>query len=318
MADERLRTISFRAMGCQMAAHLESDAPDAEAVLAQVPQWFEGWEQCLSRFRPDSELAWLNAHTGEAVRVSLVLWEVVQLALRAARQSRGRVVPTLLAALERAGYDRSFDRMGGAAAPVSLAPASGAEAPLEAWRSIECRSAERTLRLPAGVRLDLGGVAKGWAATRAARALGVWGPALVDAGGDVAVSAPRAGGQGWPVGVAAPYSATDELLMVLNVMGGGVATSGRDYHRWQQDGVSQHHLIDARTGRPAQTDVLTATVIAPDLWQAEMAAKVVVVSGAAAGLAWLEARPHLAGLLCVEHGSPSVLTSRRLTDYLWD
>jgi thiamine biosynthesis lipoprotein len=168
------------------------------------------------------------------------------------------------------------------------------------------------------MRLDLGGVAKGWAATRAARALSALGPALVDAGGDVAVSAPRAGGQGWPVGVAAPYSAAGEMLVVLNVTGGGVATSGRDYRRWQQGGVSQHHLIDASTGRPAQTDVLSATVLAPELWQAEMAAKVVVVSGAEAGLAWLEARPQLAGLICVEPGPPSVITSRRLGDYLWN
>jgi len=318
MANERLLTINFRAMGCQMAAHLEGSGPEARARLEQVPGWFEAWEQCLSRFRPDSELACLNAHAGEAVRVSPDLWDVAQLALRVARQSRGQVVPTLLGALERAGYDRSFDLMGGAAAAVSLAPLNEAEAPVEAWRSIQCRSKGRTVQLPAGVRLDLGGVAKGWAATRAARALGVLGPALVDAGGDVAISAPRAGGQGWPVGVAAPYSETDELLGVLNVRGGGVATSGRDYRRWQQGGVSQHHLIDASTGRPAQTDVLSATVLAPELWQAEMAAKVVVVSGAEAGLAWLEARPHLAGLLCVEHGPTSVITSRRLAHYLWN
>jgi thiamine biosynthesis lipoprotein len=118
--------------------------------------------------------------------------------------------------------------------------------------------------------------------------------------------------------VAAPYSETDELLAVLNLSSGGVATSGRDFRRWQQGGVSQHHLIDARTGRPAQTDVLSATVVAPTLWQAEMAAKRVFLSGGEAGLAWLEARPPLAGLICLEHGSPSVVTSRRLTDYLWD
>jgi thiamine biosynthesis lipoprotein len=96
-----------------------------------------------------------------------------------------------------------------------------------------------------------------------------------------------------------------------------VATSGRDYRRWQQGGVAQHHLIDVRTGLPAQTDVLSATILAPELWQAELAAKVVVLSGAAAGLAWLAARPHLAGLICVEHGPQAILTSRRLPDYLW-
>ena len=308
--------IYFRAMGCQMAAHLDLDGPDAVAALADVPRWFEGWEQQLSRFRPDSGLSSLNAQAGQAVRVSVELWEVVQLALRVARLTRGLVVPTLLSALERAGYDRSFQQLvaGGVGAP---GPAPGAaDPPPTAWRKIRCLAPERAIQLPSGVRLDLGGVAKGWAAMRAAQALSAWGPALVDAGGDIAVSGPRADGQGWPVGVADP-NAPDGLLAALNLRQGGVATSGRDYRRWEQGGAQQHHLIDARTGLPAQTDVLSATVIATELWQAEMAAKVLFFMGPAAGMAWLEARPHLAGLMVVENSPQPIWTSRRLADLEW-
>jgi thiamine biosynthesis lipoprotein len=305
---------AFRAMGCQMAAHLDSAAPGAAAHVAQVPRWFEAWEQHLSRFRPDSELSQLNAQAGRAVRVSPTLWRVVRLALRVAGLSGGRVVPTLLAALEGLGYDRSFEALPAAVAGPSAAGA-GLAAP-DVWRDIVCRRQEYTICLPAGVRLDLGGVAKGWAAARAAAALSGSGPALVDAGGDIAVSGPPSKDQGWPIAVDDPR-APGTILAVLCLRQGGVATSGRDYRRWQQEGTWRHHLLDARTGLPAESDVLTATVIAPALWQAEMAAKMVVLLGAEAGLAWLDERPHLAGMAVLADGDAPIRVSARFTDHIW-
>jgi thiamine biosynthesis lipoprotein len=96
---------------------------------------------------------------------------------------------------------------------------------------------------------------------------------------------------------------------------GGVATSGKDYRRWQLDSVWQHHIIDPRTGLPAQTDVLTATVIAPSAVEAEVAAKVALISGSRAGLEWLEADPTLAGMLVLEDGQR--IYSQRIHEYLW-
>src|SRR5258708_30535962 len=106
--------ITFRAMGCQMAALVDADSLAASQALSQVPGWFEGWEQALSRFRPDSELNRLNRLSGvggQAVPVSPVLWDVVDLAFEAARASGGLGSPTQLAALEAAGYDRSFEAL---------------------------------------------------------------------------------------------------------------------------------------------------------------------------------------------------------------
>jgi thiamine biosynthesis lipoprotein ApbE len=68
---------------------------------------------------------------------------------------------------------------------------------------------------------------------------------------------------------------------------GGVATSGRDYRHWQKNGTPQHHIINPRTARPAETDVLSATVLAPSARQAEVAAKVALILGSRAGLAWI-------------------------------
>lgn len=300
-----MQRLDFRAMGCQMTAVLDTDRRTSR--LEAVPGWFEEWEQVLSRFRPDSELSRLNRHTGQWVSVSPILWEVLKLGINAARWTGGLIVPTILNALEAAGYDRSFEQIQ-ADGPSALSQPDGQ------WELIQWQSSARAIYLPLNARIDLGGVAKGWAAERAARKLGVHGPALIDAGGDVAVSGPRAGGSPWPIGMSNPFQ-PDQLIGTLKIEQGGVATSGRDYRRWQKNGVWQHHLIDPRTGSPAQSDVLSVTVIAPSTVEAEIAAKVVLLSGSEAGLQWLETWPEFAAVVVQEDGR--VVYSAHFEDYLW-
>src|SRR5437763_13420694 len=103
-----MQQLAFYAMGCEMLAVLDSTASEISTVLSDAPGWFSEWERCLSRFRDDSELTRLN-RSGVETRVSRVLWRVVQAALLAARQSDGLVTPTLLAELEGAGYDDTFE-----------------------------------------------------------------------------------------------------------------------------------------------------------------------------------------------------------------
>jgi thiamine biosynthesis lipoprotein len=303
-----MQQIEFRAMGCHMRAMLDSDSAQSAERLAQIPDRFAEWESALSRFRDDSELTRLNRHAGNAMRVGPILWEAVNVAVEAARRSEGLVTPTVLPALEAAGYDRSFDLLPG----NGNGHLSGVSA--SHWRVIELDARARSIRLPEGVRLDLGGVAKGWAADKAVKLLGARAPALVDAGGDVAVRQPPRGERGWPVAIANPLK-PGEHVEVLLVSRGGVATSGRDYRRWKMNGVEQHHLIDPRTGLPAKTDVLAATVVASTAFEAEVAAKAALILGGAAGLAWLEARPSLAGLLVCEDGR--ALRTRSLKNFIW-
>jgi thiamine biosynthesis lipoprotein len=302
-------------MNCQMLAVVDNDRPEAAKPLQTIPERFAEWEQHFSRFRPDSELSQLNRHAGEQQPVSTMLWEVLQAALQAAVDSDGLVNPTLLNALESAGYDRSFETLS-SLEPLNSGLSSGVlpAAQLTEWGAIEAEARTQTVRLPKGVRLDLGGVAKGWAADQAAAELGAAGPALVDAGGDIAISAPPQGQPGWPIGLANPL-APGESPEVLCVAHGGVATSGRDYRRWQQHGQWRHHILDPRTGCPAETDVLSATVIAPSASEAETAAKVALILGSRAGLAWLEARPTLAGVLVLEDGTTQ--HTRHFLDYIW-
>jgi FAD:protein FMN transferase len=305
-----MRQHEFRAMGCRMLVALDIEAPAAAERLAEVPDWFAEWERRLSRFRDDSELSELNRQAGGPVQVSDILWDVVKTALQAAQRSHGLVTPTLLGELELAGYDRSFDLLD-AHAPAEPPPPA---APSGDWNAVVLRLGSRSICLPPGVRLDLGGVAKGWAADRAAHQLGAYAPALIDAGGDIAVSGPMSDGSPWPIGVADPTELDGQIELLL-LASGGVATSGRDYRRWRQGGSWQHHIIDPRTGHPAVTDVLSATVIASSAREAEMAAKTVLILGSRAGLAWIEARPSLAALLVLE--GRRIVRSSRLEHFTW-
>ena len=300
-----MQRLEFRAMGCHMLAVLDADKHPAS--LEAVPAWFEAWEQTFSRFRADSELSRLNERAGQWVRVSTSLWEVTHLALIAARWTDGLFSPTILNALEAAGYDRTFDEITAAAQPVVAQPDGQ-------WRSIQRQSLQRSIYLPLQARLDLSGIVKGWAADRAAKKLGVSGPALIDAGGDIAVSGPRADGSPWSIGIVNPFQA-DQPFETLKIAQGGVATSGRDYRRWLRAGKWQHHLIDPHTGLPAQTDVLSVTVIAPTTFEAEVAAKVIAISGSEQGLAWLEEQPGYAAVIVREDGQ--AVYSAHMDNYLW-
>jgi thiamine biosynthesis lipoprotein len=296
-----MQRIEFRAMGCAMLALVDSATPDAATTLAALPAQFEAWEQCLSRFRADSELSVLNRAHGQWMPVSSTLWTVLMHAQWGARESNGLVTPALLDALEAAGYDRSFDAL-----PAHATPAKHSFATKHSWRDIEMDASRCAVRLPHGMRIDLGGVAKGWAAQEAARMLGQYGAALVDAGGDIAV-------RGGPltIGIANPF-APNETLTAVNVANGAVATSGRDYRKWQANGAWQHHIIDPRTLAPAQTDVLTASAIAPDAVSAEVAAKTMFILGSARALSWIDWRGW-AALLVLENGT--TVRSERFAQY---
>lgn len=256
---------AFHAMGTTVEALVEAPAGDAtEAAFDAVEAEFERLEQMLSRFRPDSELSLLNrAGTLDA---SPDLLEVLELALAARERTEGRFDPTVHDALVTAGYDRTFE-------DVAEDGDAGAAETARCGGRVEIDG--RTVVLEHGVRLDFGGIGKGFAAERAAALLGTTGPCLISAGGDVAVRGIPAAGT-WPVAI------DDELTLGLER--GGLATSGRDRRHWRRGGEERHHLIDPATGRPSGSDILRITVVESDAVEAEIAAKTLFLAGSSAAL----------------------------------
>jgi thiamine biosynthesis lipoprotein len=252
----------FKAMGTEI--ELLSRADDADPELADAEAEFRRLERLLTRFDPDSELSRLNA--AGLLDAGPELCEVVTLALEGRRETNGRFDPTVHDAVVTAGYDRTFDELPeDGPAPLTGSPCGGA-----------VRVSGSLIELGEGVRIDLGGIGKGFAAERAATILMAAGPCLVNAGGDIAARG------SWTVGV------DDELTLELD--GGGLATSGRDRRTWRRGGREIHHLIDPATGEPAASDLLRATVVHRDALQAEIWAKALFLAGSQAAAAEADER----------------------------
>lgn len=292
--------ITFRAMGSQFNVWLETEA-DGEAVLKQVPDWVEALEARLTRFRPESELSQLNARSGRWVTVSDTLLQAILAARHAAWLTEGLCNPLVLPALVAAGYERSFAEMQRNGLDDRRAAADPVLVP--DWRGIEIKSRQHLVRLAAGSQIDLGGTGKGWSAQQIAHRLAAYGSCLVDAGGDLVARGHPHGQAGWLVEVSEPgQPETFPPVASILLSNAAVATSGIDYRHWMRGGKMQHHLIDPRTGQPAASDVLAATVIHTEATLAEAYTKVLIILGAEAGLKWITQQPQQAALVVRKNG----------------
>jgi thiamine biosynthesis lipoprotein len=253
-------------MGTDVAVVTPDDAGHPE-VVARVRTTFEREEQRCSRFRDDSELSRLNRSAGSWCEVSAGFETLVRFALGQARVTDGRFDPTMLAAVRAAGYDRDFHELSRGAVPPAGVPVPGG-----GWRRV--RIERGRIRLPEGVGLDLGGVAKGWTVDLAAdAALGSgarW--VLVNAGGDLRIAgdAPRL-----DVAIEDPADRDAETLRV-RLASGGLATSSVRVRSW---GEGRHHLLDPDTGAPADDAVLQASVWAETCALAETLATWALLTG---------------------------------------
>lgn len=289
---------TWRAVG--VTCQVTSNRPfAAQQVEAQV----EEWEQVLSRFRPTSELMRLNRQ--RQMRVSPTLHHLVAASLLIARWTDGVVVPSLGHVMHDIGYDRTFADIG-TQSDVALATPSV----VPSWRGIQVHAG--TVTLPSQLMLDVAGIAKGWMAQQLVAELSRDGAAVVaEIGGDLAVSAPQPADP-WLITVEHPYTAA--VMAEIALYCGAVATSSVLKRRWRRGGRVVHHLIDPQTGLPAQSDVVTATVIADDAIYAEAAAKVAIVRGSATALPWLDTQALPA---CMVTHAGEVLVSRRWQEFLW-
>ncbi|MDQ2714290.1 MAG: FAD:protein FMN transferase [Chloroflexota bacterium] len=270
--------------------------PENQAALGVqiVRALFDEWEHTLSRFLPESELSRLNERAGTPVVVSDLLWTVLMTALTAARATRGVYDPALLDQLVRVGYGRTFDDL-----PVVQFSPLVSGVPGGGWRGIQVDRLRQQVTLPANIKLDFGGIAKGMAVDATLDQLRHQGisAALVNAGGDLAVLGLPPGAEYWPISV--PGRAR---YWTLPLHQGAVATSGIARRHWWQGQTLRHHLLDPHTGLPAESDLWSVTVVADRCEQAEVAAKVAFILGSSSGADFLR-QHHIAGLLVREDGT---------------
>jgi thiamine biosynthesis lipoprotein len=255
-------------------------------------------DRACSRFLATSELHAVNAGAGAPVGVSSVLFEAVATALRAAEATDGAVDPTVGGCLMSLGYDCDFALIGTGDGRRQVVRLRRRRA---SWRRVLLDHERHTIRIPAGVALDLGATGKAFAADRAARRIAdeIGGGVLVSLGGDVAVAGPPPAG-GWPIRVTDDHRDPGGEGPTIALRAGGLATSSTTVRRWHVDGVAHHHIVDPRTGRPAPEVWRTASVAAATCVDANAASTAAIVLGEAAP-AWL-ARTGLAARLVRSDG----------------
>jgi thiamine biosynthesis lipoprotein len=293
--------LADRAPGDAPSPRLLAAAADAHALLADL-------EARWTRFDPDSDLSRLTADPRREVPAHAHVRALVRAGAWAGRVSGGAVDMTLGEEIARAGYARHWARE-----PVPLpealaaAPARAAATPHPAarWHGLGVDERAGTLRRPAGVALDSGGLGKGLAADLvAARLVGL--RYVVDVGGDLAIG--HGGGGLHEIAVEDPRR-PGGIVHRLRLGGGGVATSGIHRRLWlDASGRPGHHLLEPATGLPAWTGLLAATAVGRSALEAEITAKVALLRGPSGGRAALAA---LGGVLVHEGGGVEVVPPLR-------
>ncbi|MBA8796078.1 thiamine biosynthesis lipoprotein [Friedmanniella endophytica] len=309
-------TTRWRTWGCEVALVTRGADPRRhDRAVARMRRELDAVDRAISRFRADSELTAVNARPDVPHPVSALFLDLLADALDAARRTGGLVVPTLGRPLVRLGYDRDLAllpvRVTDGATGTPAARALPAERPpAESWRRIVLDrtgpDGSGTVRVPAGVALDLGSIGKAASADRIAALLaadelaGTGG--LVNLGGDLAVLPGPETGAPWEIAI--DESGRDDPRpprTAVRIGTGGLATSSTAVRVWSSRGVGRHHVLDPRTGLPAQPVWRCVSVHAGDCRTANAASTAAVVLGETAP-AWLAAHGFAARLVPARAG----------------
>ena len=277
------------AMGTVVQVTLWTDDESGAATAAQaVFAEFRRLDAMMTTWTPDSEISKINAAAGTktAVAVSPEAFAVIARALEVSKRSKGIFDITVGAYAGLWKFDEDMD--GTLPDPAEVT----ARRKLVSWKDVVLDKKRHTVRLKrAGMKITLGGIAKGYAVDRAVALLDTAGFTnfIVQAGGDMYVSGDKAGTP-WVVGIRDPRGTRDETFAVAPIRDHSFSTSG-DYERgFVKDGVRYHHILDPRTGQPARAS-RAVTIMAKDAFTADAWSKVLFILGAKDAMALVEKLP---------------------------
>src|SRR5512146_2691581 len=284
---------SFRAMNTDVNLRV-ADWRQAHR-LAKAEALVHGLEARFSRFRPDSELCRFNARTEPGFEASELMLMLLTEARRFSELSGGIFEPAILDQLEASGYDSSFEQF----SRCTVTPRQAGTRSL-GIAALEIDTAGHGVTLPLGIRIDLGGIAKGFIVDQVAQQLSTTSDYLVDAGGDIFAAGIGNDGRPWRVGIGDPF-APGRHLQVVELRDVAIATSSVVSRRWRTTSGTAHHIIDPRTGHPVENDVACATVIASSTTAADIFAKTALILGPDEGGRFLDSQA-VVGLFVMSDG----------------
>jgi FAD:protein FMN transferase len=285
-----------------------TDASVAEAAAQQAFRRVAALEDIMSDYQADSELMRLCDHPfGQPVPVSPDLFAVLQISLRTSALTDGAFDVTVGPYVR---LWRSAKRKKILPTPAQIASAGAAVG----WRKVrvDCRAHTVTLLAP-NMRLDLGGIGKGYAADQAMQILKRSGihSAVVAASGDIAVGDPPPGQRGWKIEIASMDKNSNRVNRVLILQNAGISTSGDSEQFVEIDGVRYSHIVNPVTGL-GLTERIQATIIGPNATTTDSLDTAVSALDVTRGLALVDSLPATAAFIMTERdGRVESFASRR-------
>ncbi len=288
-----------------------------DAALDDVNRQMSAWD-------PDSELSRFNRQRStQPFTVSPEFAGVVERALFFAAETGGAFDPTVKPLVDFWGFGAAENKT-----PVDEILETVGWQNIESRRDAPVASGARkerdggvasTLRkLHPGVQLDLGAIAKGYGVDCVAEIISAAGIKnfLVEIGGEIRATGKNRAGKLWAVGIETPVPGKPfgaEIHRTLRISGAALATSG-SYRQFRTDaaGTPYSHIIDPRTGAPAQSGIVSVTVIAERCMDADAAATALLVMGPDAALQWLESHPEFAAHFILHAGGATFTTKQTL------
>lgn len=297
------------AMGTLFTINLYApDQNSAEAAADAAFRRVDALEDIMSDYQADSELMLLcDQPFGKPVPVSADLFDVLQRAQNISKLSDGAFDVTVGPYIRLWRFARKRKVL---PTPAEIAAARAAVG----WQKLRLDRRNRTVTLLApNMRLDLGGIGKGYAADQAMRVLNARGidRALIAASGDIAIGKPPPGQPGWKVGIAAPGTRTNQLARTVVLHNAGISTSGDSEQFIEINGIRYSHIVNPLTGL-GLTNRIQATVIGPDVTTTDSLDTTVSILGVKRGLALVNSLPHTSALIVTKDDSQEhVFPSRR-------
>jgi len=260
-------------------------AAHAASIFDLLIERIAAFEQQFSRFREDSELTAFNRRAGKRTAVTPAMHQLLTAAKTYAERTHGLYNPFILPALQRAGYRSSWP------SPQDTTTIDYTERHVVRIDALQI--GDSWARIPADSALDFGGIGKGYLLDELAGMLaskniaGYW----LSLGGDIVCAGQDMDGQPWKIGVqdASDPGRTVHTIVAASNTRTAIATSGVTKRKGEQWGRPWHHLIDPRTGKPADTAILTATVVCPSGTDADIYAKAIAIGGEVPAKKWIQA-----------------------------
>ena len=285
-----------------------SDKVAAEKTAQAAFQCVASLDEIMSDYRADSELMQLcDQPFGQPVPVSQDLFTILQRAQEVSKLTDGAFDVTIGPFTHLWRFSRKKKTLPSADQLATARAAFG-------WPKLRLDTKARTVTLLApNMRLDLGGIAKGYAADKALKVLQSRGinRALVAASGDIAIGDAPPDQPGWKVGITPIDSHTNDTVASLVLHNAGVSTAGDTEQAIEINGNRYSHIVDPKTGL-GLTNRIQVTIIAPDATSSDGWDTGLCVLGAKRALALVDSLPHVAAvILTKDEEGTHIFKSRR-------